>query len=122
MPLIRVPLGGATPVALRIVGTKSWLPISASLEPGGMTRGQVAYIMGDPVFRNPFNDNRWDYIYSIEVPGYYEDKKRVSVFFENEVLAYFTGDLKSSEGDAENAEEPDEVEQTDEAEATVSGI
>lgn len=88
----------------------------------GMTRGQVAYIMGDPVFRNPFNDNRWDYIYSIEVPGYYEDKKRVSVFFENEVLAYFTGDLKPSEGDAENAEEPDEAEQTDEAEATVSGI
>ena len=26
----------------------------------GMSRSQVAYIMGEPVFRNPFNDDRWD--------------------------------------------------------------
>ena len=79
----------------------------------GMTRGQVAYIMGDPVFRNAFNDNRWDYIYSIEVPGYYEDKKIVSLFFENDLLAYFTGDYTPGE----NSEETEP-----EAEAAVSTL
>ena len=89
----------------------------------GMTRGQVAYIMGDPVFRNTFDDDRWDYIYSIEVPGYYEDRKTVSVFFENDLLAYFTGDLKPSTGDAEEAEEAAEAgEDAEEASAAVSGI
>jgi outer membrane protein assembly factor BamE len=83
----------------------------------GMTRGQVAYIMGDPVFRNAFNDNRWDYIYSIEVPGYYEDKKMVSLFFENDLLAYFTGDYTPSEN-SEEAEPAAEAE----AEAAVSTL
>jgi outer membrane protein assembly factor BamE len=71
----------------------------------GMSRTQVAYIMGEPVFRNPFDDNRWDYIYTIEVPGYYEDQKRVSLYFENDVLAYFTGDFAPSD-----AEKPGEDE------------
>jgi len=84
----------------------------------GMTRGQVAYVMGDPVFRNAFDDNRWDYIYSIEVPGYYEDKKMVSLFFENDLLAYFTGDYTPSE----NNENSEEAEPEAEAEAAVSTL
>lgn len=82
----------------------------------GMSRSQVAYIMGEPIFRNAFDDDRWDYIYTIEVPGYYEDQKRVSLFFENDLLAYFSGDYAPSDAvtqpedaDATAAEaEPDE--------------
>ncbi len=59
----------------------------------GMTRNQVAFVMGEPVFRNTFNENRWDYIYTIELPGIFSDERRVSIFFENERLAYFTGDF-----------------------------
>jgi outer membrane protein assembly factor BamE len=77
----------------------------------GMSRSQVAYIMGEPVFRNPFNDDRWDYIYTIEVPGYYDDQKRVSLYFENNVLAYFTGDFAPSD-----AEKPGESPQTPDGE------
>ena len=58
----------------------------------GMTRNQVAYIMGEPVFRNSFNENRWDYIYTIELPGVFADERRVSLYFDNDRLAYFTGD------------------------------
>lgn len=58
----------------------------------GMTRNQVAFVMGEPVFRNSFDEDRWDYIYTLEVPGYYQEQKRVSLYFENDVLAYFTGD------------------------------
>lgn len=58
----------------------------------GMTRNQVAFIMGEPVLRHTFDEDRWDYIYSLEIPGYYDEQKRVSLYFENDVLAYFTGD------------------------------
>lgn len=59
----------------------------------GMTRSQVAYVMGEPVFRNSFNDDRWDYIYTVEVPGVFDSQKRVSVFFENNALTFLTGDF-----------------------------
>ena len=59
----------------------------------GMTRSQVAFIMGEPIFRNTFNENRWDYIYTVEVPGYFNQDMRMSLFFEQDKLAYFTGDL-----------------------------
>lgn len=58
----------------------------------GMSRSQVAYIMGEPIFRNPFNSSRWDYIYTIELPGVFTDERRVSVYFDGDRLAYFTGD------------------------------
>jgi outer membrane protein assembly factor BamE (lipoprotein component of BamABCDE complex) len=33
----------------------------------GMTRRQVAFVMGEPVVRDPFNPDRWDYVYSVQV-------------------------------------------------------
>jgi len=69
----------------------------------GMTRSQVAYIMGEPIFRNSFNESRWDYIYTIEVPGYFNEQVHVSLFFEQDLLAYFTGDFApSSEQEGES--------------------
>lgn len=70
----------------------------------GMTRSQVRFVMGEPVFRNTFDNNRWDYIYTIEVGAQYEDQKRVSVYFENDLLAYFTGDYAPSEATEDDAE------------------
>ena len=63
----------------------------------GMTRSQVAYIMGEPIFRNAFDDSRWDYIYTVEAPGRFEDERRLSLYFESDLLAYFTGDYAPSE-------------------------
>jgi outer membrane protein assembly factor BamE len=67
----------------------------------GMTRSQVAFVMGEPVFRNPFDDARWDYIYTLQIPGYYEDSKRITLFFENDVLSHFTGDYVPTEATLE---------------------
>jgi outer membrane protein assembly factor BamE len=69
----------------------------------GMTRSQVAYVMGEPVFRNAFNDDRWDYLYTLDIPGYYQEQKRMSLYFENDVLAYFTGDYAPSSATASAA-------------------
>ncbi len=72
----------------------------------GMTRDQVAFVMGAPIVRNTFNEDRWDYIYTIDVPGYYEDQKRISLYFVDGRLASFTGDYApSSVADAGDAED-----------------
>ena len=76
-----------------------------SLKPG-MTRAQVAFIMGEPIVRNTFDEARWDYIYTIEVPGIYGDEKRISLYFEEDKLAYFTGDYIPS---SEKPEDPGEA-------------
>ena len=69
-----------------------------SLKPG-MTREQVAYIMGEPVVRNPFDQDRWDYVYTLRVPRYVDDQARLSLFFVDGELTHFSGDFKpSSEG------------------------
>ncbi len=59
----------------------------------GMTRSQVVYVMGEPVVKNPFNQNRWDYLYTIDVPGVVQSEQRISLFFEDDLLASFTGNL-----------------------------
>src|SRR5690606_664321 len=72
----------------------------------GMTRSQVAYVMGEPVLRHAFEQDRWDYIYTLQIPGYYNDQKRVSLYFENDVLAYFTGDYAPSSAKVSEEREP----------------
>lgn len=69
----------------------------------GMTRSQVAYLMGEPVYRNPFDDDRWDYIYTLEIPGYFETQQQVSLYFEDGVLAYFTGDYAPTSAKEDDA-------------------
>lgn len=68
------------------------------LEPG-MTRSQVAFIMGEPILRSPFVADRWVYLYRVEIPGRYEDEKRLTLYFEEDLLAYFTGDFRPGAGE-----------------------
>ena len=68
----------------------------------GMTREQVAYIMGEPVVRNPFNEDQWDYVYTLEVPGRVERQRKLSLFFSNGMLERLTGDFKP-ETDSEDS-------------------
>ena len=86
------------------------------LQPG-MTRSQVAFIMGEPVIRNTFNEDRWDYIYTVEVPGYFNQTQRLSVFFEDGMLTYFTGDYAPSGALEEMTAEAD----TEESDADTQG-
>lgn len=67
-----------------------------SLKPG-MTREQVAFIMGEPVVRNPFDNSRWDYVYTLRVPGYVDDQVKLSLFFIDGALSHFTGDLRPTD-------------------------
>lgn len=83
-----------------------------------MTRSQVAFIMGEPVVKNSFNENRWDYVYSIELPGVFSTTQMVSIFFVDDQLAYFTGDMVPTDvTDTDENETSDEETTDDEAAA-----
>ena len=64
----------------------------------GMTKSQVAFVLGEPVLKDPFNDSKWIYIYSIEVPGLFTQKTRTTLFFDGNELKSIGGDLAPSEG------------------------
>lgn len=63
----------------------------------GMTRSQVAFVMGEPILRNTFNDSRWEYIYTVMVPGYIETETHMTLFFDGDVLSHFVGDFLPTE-------------------------
>lgn len=77
-----------------------------SLKPG-MTHEQVAYVMGEPVIKNPFDQSRWDYVYTLRVPRFVDDKARLSLFFVDGKLSRFSGDFKPTDEDEEAGADED---------------
>lgn len=73
----------------------------AQLKPG-MTRDQVRFILGTPLVADIFHAERWDYVYWFR-PGRGEvQKRRLTVFFEDDKLSRVTGDVVGAEpGEAE---------------------
>lgn len=63
----------------------------------GMTKRQVVFVMGTPLVRDPFDQDRWDYVYSYQPGGGERGQERVTMFFENDLLTHFTGDFKPTE-------------------------
>jgi outer membrane protein assembly factor BamE len=61
------------------------------LEPG-MTRNQVEYVMGRPVLQDPFDDDQWVYLYSLEVPDVFIQAFKMVLTFEEDTLVTITGD------------------------------
>ena len=59
----------------------------------GMTKRQVIFVMGTPLVRDPYHQDRWDYIYNFQPGGGVRGQERVSVFFMDDELVSFTGDF-----------------------------
>ena len=54
----------------------------------GMDKNQARFVLGSPMVTDLFHDNRWDYVYSRRREGELNTEiKRVSLFFENDVVA-----------------------------------
>ncbi len=60
----------------------------------GMNRRQVTYLLGTPLLTDPFHDNRWDYVYSIEPNGEPREEKRITLVFERDELIQLEGDFR----------------------------
>jgi outer membrane protein assembly factor BamE len=62
----------------------------------GMTKRQVSFVMGTPLVRDPFHQDRWDFIYSFQPGGGERGQERITVFFADDALVSFTGDFVPS--------------------------
>lgn len=62
----------------------------------GLSKRQVNFILGTPQVRDTFNQDRWDYLYSIQPGGGQRAQEVLSVFFENGELVSFEGDFEQS--------------------------
>lgn len=62
----------------------------------GLTKRQVTFIMGTPLVRDTFHQDRWDYLYSIQPGGGERAQEVLTVYFEDGLLARFDGDFEQS--------------------------
>ena len=60
----------------------------------GMTKAEVRQLLGTPLLVDPFHNNRWDYFFSNVKRGKAENRTRLSIFFENDKVASFTGEAR----------------------------
>lgn len=81
----------------------------------GMTKSQVRFIMGTPLLADTFNQNRWDYYYSLEPTKGEEVRERVAIIFDNDQLVGFRGDFIPSNNQPEESEGPPEFEKSAES-------
>lgn len=64
----------------------------------GMDKKKVNFVMGSPIIMDTFHANRWDYLYMISERGGRPKRRRITLFFENDVLVRAEGDVKAAEG------------------------
>lgn len=50
----------------------------------GMTKQEVADILGTPVYDNPFDLSRWDYVYTLDETGSAPTRKHLLIEFSKE--------------------------------------
>ena len=58
-----------------------------------MTKSQVNFVLGKAVIDDPLEADRWDYVYSIQLPNGSFIGKILSVYFVDERLSHFLGDF-----------------------------
>ena len=68
----------------------------AALKPG-QTRQQVRDLLGTALLNDVFHANRWDYVFTIRRQGVDPQQRRLTVYFNGELLERFEGDEMPSE-------------------------
>ena len=63
----------------------------------GMTRAQIADLLGTPLLTSVFHGNRWDYVFSFRRQGEPLQQRKLTVFFKDEMLDRFDADELPSE-------------------------
>ena len=75
----------------------------------GMTRKQVIFLLGTPLLKDPFHQDRWDYIFYLKPGNQPARQSRVILFFKNNQLvkiddAAYAPEMYNS-SDASNSDE-----------------
>lgn len=92
-------LGVITPYRLEIVqGNVVTREMAAGLKPG-LTRAQARDLLGSPLLTDVFHSDRWDYVFTIRRQGAPYQQRRVTLYFDGEVLKSFDADELPTEKD-----------------------
>lgn len=67
-----------------------------ALQPG-MSRQQVRDILGTPLVTSLFHVERWEYVFTIQRPGQELQTRKLTVFFQGDLLQRFDSDTMPSE-------------------------
>jgi len=59
----------------------------------GMTRSQVRFVLGSPLVIDPFHSDRWDYVYLYQKQGVADERRRLTVIFDEDKLVRLGGDV-----------------------------
>ncbi|MXZ55006.1 MAG: outer membrane protein assembly factor BamE [Gammaproteobacteria bacterium] len=81
-----------------------------------MTKPQVEFVLGKPVYQNSFNVNRWDYVFTKESRTGERERKVLTLRFEEGELVGISGDYRPQGDAAEELEsllEPAEDDDSD---------
>lgn len=70
----------------------------------GMTREQVLFVMGKPILKNSFDSDRWDYIYTFAPRSKNQEKRYLTLYFDEGVLLRIEGDPELLFDDDEDEE------------------
>jgi len=52
----------------------------------GMSKGEVRFILGTSLLQNAFEEDRWDYVYTLNKQGKIVETKRLTLIFSNDRL------------------------------------
>jgi outer membrane protein assembly factor BamE len=66
----------------------------------GMNKKQVRYIMGTPLLIDSFEDNRWDYFYSLKNGNDELAQERLTLFFSDDQLVNMQGNFRPEQADS----------------------
>lgn len=58
----------------------------------GMTKKQVAYVLGTPLIKAPFESDRWDYVFYYRNPRAHVRQSKLDIYFVNDRLDHIEGD------------------------------
>lgn len=64
----------------------------------GMSQQQVLLLLGEPSVASPFNQDRWDYVHTLQKRGGKIARKDFTVYFENGVLVRTEGEYEKEDG------------------------
>jgi len=93
----RSALNAITPYKIEVVQGNFVSKEQVALLKPGITRQQVREVLGTSLLTDVFHSNRWDYVFTIKRQGVEPQQRRLTVFFNGELLERYEGDEMPSE-------------------------
>lgn len=94
---MRSALGAVTPYKVEVVQGNVVTKEQVDQLRAGMSRQQVREVLGTPLLADIFHANRWDYVFTIKRQRVEPQQRRLTVFFNGDVMDRFEGDAMPSE-------------------------